>query len=282
MTCFGPGSARLRMTVDLLFNDCRAPLFRGSLSLRSPPARSSGRQLRRRPEACGCGGPIIRERVLVGDVFIAVPIPCCELRAAATISSTRVSSATISWALNRRCPSSERLSSTNSVEPMDSVVFDARRVEPHPVVRAGVGSVAVLCPEARHPPPRCSHTDVSAAAMLPHPTGNWNAVTVTQGVNHRSDTRQVMAATGETMPPTMPSRSLLDHCCTVNVIGVRPLLAQLTEFYDPAAVVVVSHPTGKLIGCDGGNEHSDGGGQGADCGHLHGTSPPSCSGHRGW
>ena len=32
MTCFGPGSARLRMTVGLPFNDCRAPPFRGSLS----------------------------------------------------------------------------------------------------------------------------------------------------------------------------------------------------------------------------------------------------------
>ena len=93
--------------------------------------------------------------------------------------------------------------------------------------------------------------------MLPYPTGDSNAVTVTQGVNHRGYPRQVMAAAGETMPPTMPSRGRLDHCCTVSVIGVRPLLAQLAEFDDPAAVVVVGHPTGDLIGCDSGHEHSD-------------------------
>ena len=61
------------------------------------------------------------------------------------------------------------------------------------------------------------------------------------------------------MPPAVPLRSLLYHCCAVHVIGVSPLLAQLAEFNDTAASVVVGHPPGKLIGCDGGNEHSDGG-----------------------
>ena len=120
------------------------------------------------------------------------------------ISSTRANSAASSWAPNRRCPSSERRSSTNSAEPVDSVVFDARRVEPHSVVRASGRSVDVVaqiaaCRERRG----LAHPQVSAAAMLPHPTGDWDAVTVTQGVNHRSNTHQVMAATGETMPPTM-------------------------------------------------------------------------------
>ena len=97
---------------------------------------------------------------------------------------------------------------------------------------------------------------MSAASILPHPTRNGNAVTVTQGVNHRSNTRQVMATTGEAMPPTMPvevlglpSRhgepwSVFAHC-----------LHSSREFNDAAATVVVRHPTGYLVGGDGGDVH---------------------------
>ena len=96
---------------------------------------------------------------------------------------------------------------------------------------------------------------MSAASILPHPTRNGNAVTVTQGVNHRSNTRQVMATTGEAMPPTMPLRYLGYHRDTVSVVGVCPLLAQFPEFNDAAATVVVRHPTGYLVGGDGGDVH---------------------------
>ena len=142
---------------------------------------------------------------------------------------------------------------------MDSVVFDARRVEPHPVVCASGRSVDVVAQVAALGENRgLAQPKVSAAAVLPYPTGDRNAVTVTQGVNHRSNAREVMAATGEAIPPTMPLRGPLDHCCTVSVISVRPLFAQFAEFHDAAASVVVGYPTGKLIGCDGGNEHGDG------------------------
>ena len=91
--------------------------------------------------------------------------------------------------------------------------------------------------------------------MLPNPIGNGNAVTITQRVNHRSNTRQVMATTGEAMPPTTPLRWSLYHCDTVSVVRVRPLLAQFAEFNDTATAVIIGHPTGNLVGGDVGNEH---------------------------
>ena len=91
--------------------------------------------------------------------------------------------------------------------------------------------------------------------MPPHPVGDGNAVTVAQGMYHSSDTRQVVAAAREAVPPPMPPGGRLYHCCTVSAIRVRPLLAQLAQLNDPAAAVVVGHPTWYLIGCDGGDEH---------------------------
>ena len=44
----------------------------------------------------------------------------------------------------------------------------------------------------------------------------------------------------------------------MGVIGVRPLLAQFTEFNHATTMIVVGHPTRNLIGGDGGNEHGDG------------------------
>ena len=94
--------------------------------------------------------------------------------------------------------------------------------------------------------------------MPPHPTWDGNAVTVAQGVNHRGDARQIVAATGEPVPPTMPIGGLAYHCHAVGVIGVRPLFTQFAEFYDTAAAVVVGHPTGNLVCRDSWNEHGRG------------------------
>ena len=91
--------------------------------------------------------------------------------------------------------------------------------------------------------------------MLPNPHGNRYAVTITQCVNYRSNTRQVMATTGEAMPPTMPLRWFLYHRDTMRVVCVRPLLAQLAEFNDTTAFVVIGHPTRNLIGGDIWNKH---------------------------
>jgi len=138
---------------------------------------------------------------------------------------------------------------------MDSVIFDTRWVEPHAVVGAGGWSVAVLCPQSRHTSPCRVHPDIATTAMLPDPGRNIDAITVTKGVNDRSDPRQIMAARCETVPPTVPTRRSAYHRRAVSLVGVRPLFAQFTKFDDASAVVVIGHPARDLISRDSRNIH---------------------------
>ena len=171
------------------------------------------------------------------------------------ISSTSANSEGISWAPNRPYPSSERPSSLNSGEPVDSVIFDARGVEPHPVVRTSRRRVAVSEPPVRSSAAGCDQPYVAVASMLPNPLGDGNLVPVAEGVHDRCDPCQVVATTGEPMPPAISLRRGLHHGDTVSVVGVRPLLAQFAKLHDSTALVIVGHPTGNLISGDGGNEH---------------------------
>ena len=91
--------------------------------------------------------------------------------------------------------------------------------------------------------------------MLPNPTRDRHSITVAKGVHHRSYARQVVATTCETVVPAMPAGWFLHHGDAVSVISVCPLLAEHTEFNNTAALVVVGHPTGNLVGGDSGNEH---------------------------
>ena len=101
---------------------------------------------------------------------------------------------------------------------------------------------------------RLAHSHVAAAAVLPHPGWHRHAVAVAEGMHNGGDPHQIVASTREPVPPAMPSRGRLYHRGPVCMIRVRPLFAQLTQFYDPAAVVVVCHPTWNLICGDGRDE----------------------------
>ena len=74
-------------------------------------------------------------------------------------------------------------------------------------------------------------------------------------MNDRSDARQVMTTACETVVPAMPARRFLHHCNAVSVVSVSPLLTQHAEFNDAAALVVIGHPAGNLVGGDSGDEH---------------------------
>ncbi len=91
--------------------------------------------------------------------------------------------------------------------------------------------------------------------MRPHPTRDRHTITVTQRMNDRSDARQVMTTACETVVPAMPARRFLHHCNAVSVVSVSPLLTQHAEFNDAAALVVIGHPAGNLVGGDSGDEH---------------------------
>ena len=96
--------------------------------------------------------------------------------------------------------------------------------------------------------------------MRPDPVRDRNRVAVAQSVNNRSDPGQVVTARTDPVPPTMTPRRLRDHRRAAGVVGVRPLLAQLTKLNYSATAVIVSHPAWDLCSGDRRNKHDE-----ADC-----------------
>ncbi len=151
-------------------------------------------------------------------------------------------------------------------EAMHSDVLDTCGVEPYLVIGASDWRVNYGAHPLSLRVHRSDQPNRSTAAMLPHPVRNIDTITITQRMHHRSDPRQIMTPSRETMPPTPPPRRGVHHRRPVSVIGERPLFAHLTKLNHTTATIVLGHPTRYLISEDSGNIHGD---EGEVCGEHH-------------
>ena len=142
------------------------------------------------------------------------------------------------------------------LEAVDAVVGDAGRVEPDPMVGAGLwrDAAEVGIPIAAAQRSGAAERDVCPRAVGQHPMGDGVAVAVADGVDDGGDAGQIgFAGAVDGEEAAMRARRLADHRIPRSPgAGVRPVFGELHERNHPTAPVRDGEHPGQVGGCQPG------------------------------